>query len=97
MPAYVIARVHVTDWTQYQKYMEMTPAIIAQYGGRFIARGGEVVTFEGPEETHRIVILEFPDMESAKSFYHSAEFQEARRVRGDSATVLKVAVDSGTA
>ncbi|NIS14954.1 DUF1330 domain-containing protein, partial [Candidatus Saccharibacteria bacterium] len=50
MPAYMIARVNVTDWDQYSEYMKVTPGIIAKYDGRFIVRGGEMVTLEGPEE-----------------------------------------------
>lgn len=43
MAAYMIARVKVTDWTRYQKYVESTPPTIAKFGGRLIARGGETV------------------------------------------------------
>ena len=54
MAAYVIARVNVTDWDQYNEYIKVTPDIIARYGGRFIVRGGETVSLEGPEEKWRI-------------------------------------------
>jgi uncharacterized protein (DUF1330 family) len=66
MAAYIIGRVQVTDWPRYSEYMKLTPGIIAQYGGRFIARGGESMTLEGPEETHRVVILEFPTFTAAQ-------------------------------
>jgi uncharacterized protein (DUF1330 family) len=58
MAAYIIVRVEVTDRIQYSKYAEQTPATIAKFGGRFLARGGESVTLEGPDETRRVVILE---------------------------------------
>ena len=58
MPAYVIARVEVTNWDKYNEYLKVGPGTIAQYGGRFIARGGEMVTLEGPEESRRLIILE---------------------------------------
>ena len=41
MPAYIIAFVDVTDRHQYAEYMKVTPSIIAQFGGKFIARGGK--------------------------------------------------------
>ena len=47
MPAYIIARVQVTDPARYAEYMKVTPGIIEKFGGRFIARGGETETFEG--------------------------------------------------
>jgi len=40
MTAYLIIRAAVTDWDRYRAYMALTPAILAQYQGRFIARGG---------------------------------------------------------
>ena len=93
MPAYVIARIHVTDWERYREYTARTPATIAQFGGRFIARGGDVVSLEGPEETRRVVILEFPSLERAKEWYHSEEYQAVRELRAAAATASLVAID----
>jgi uncharacterized protein (DUF1330 family) len=74
MAAYMIARVNVTDWDQYNEYIKVTPGIISKYDGRFIVRGGEMVTLEGPEEKWRIVVVEFPDLAKAKEFYYSPEY-----------------------
>jgi uncharacterized protein (DUF1330 family) len=71
MAAYMIAKVNVTDWDKYNEYIKVTPGIIAKYEGRFIVRGGETVTLEGPQEKWRIVVVEFPDLAKAKAFYHS--------------------------
>ena len=54
VPAYIIARVDVTDWDRYREYTKATPAAIAHFGGRFIVRGGEMLTLEGPEEMRRL-------------------------------------------
>lgn len=85
MPAYIIGRVQVTDWTRYAEYMQATPAVIAQYGGRFIARGGESATLEGPVETRRVVILEFPTLAAAQAFFHSEEYGRAKAMRAGAA------------
>ena len=81
MPAYIIARVEVTDWERYREYTKATPAAIARFGGKFIIRGGEIVTLEGSEETRRIVVIEFPHLDSAKAFFHSPEYSEAKKLR----------------
>ena len=47
MSAYVIGLVEITDLQQYREYMKHTPRLINQFGGRFVARGGEAVTLEG--------------------------------------------------
>jgi uncharacterized protein (DUF1330 family) len=93
MSAYVIARVQVADAEKYREYTKLTPGVIAQYGGRFVARAGQVVTLEGPEETHRIVILEFPSMDAAKRWYSSPEYQATRRLRLGCATGTLIAIE----
>ena len=62
MSAYLLVRVKVTDWDKYKEYMKVTPGVIEQYGGRFIVRGGDVETLEGPPETYRVVVVEFPSV-----------------------------------
>jgi uncharacterized protein (DUF1330 family) len=93
MAAYMVGRIDVTDWEQYKKYTEVTPDVIAQYGGRFIARGGECIALEGAEETHRTVLIEFPTVEDAKTFYDSAEYQEAKKLRAGAATASFIVID----
>ena len=93
MAAYVLARVHVTNWEKYREYMNVTPMVIEKYGGKFIARGGEVETLEGPQETQRVVLIEFPTLDKAKEFYNSPEYQEARKLRAGAATGQLLAID----
>jgi len=93
MPAYIIARVQVTDPARYAEYMKVTPGIIETFGGRFIARGGETETLEGELETSRVVLIEFPSLEDARAFYRSPEYTETRALREGAATAQFVAVD----
>ena len=92
MAAYMIARVNVTDWDKYNEYIKVTPGIIAKYQGRFIVRGGETATLEGPEEKWRIVVIEFPDLAKAKEFYHSPEYADAKKIRAGAAEAQFIAV-----
>ncbi len=92
MSAYIIARIEVTDMEQYKKYIALTPDIIAQFGGKFIARGGQTATLEGPEESGRVVIVEFPTYDQAVAFYNSDEYQAAIKVRENAATASFVVV-----
>jgi uncharacterized protein (DUF1330 family) len=93
MAAYIIVRMHVTDMEQYQEYAKVTPGVVAQYGGRFIVRGGATVTLEGPEEKDRIVVLEFPSLDQAKVFYGSEEYAAAAKLREGAASAQFVAVE----
>lgn len=93
MAGYLIARVNVTDPEQYRKYTQVTPELIASFGGRFIVRGNPPVTLEGPEETHRIVVIEFPSRERALEFYNSPEYAEARKLRLNASVGSFIAVE----
>ena len=92
MPAYMIARIKVTDPEQYKKYIAVTPGILANFGAKFIARGGETVTLEGPEETSRMVLVEFPSLDKITEFYNSTEYQEAIKLREGAAELSLVGV-----
>jgi uncharacterized protein (DUF1330 family) len=81
MAAYLIALIDVKDPEAYRSYVARSPAVIAKYNGRFLARGGQSVTLEGEAVASRIVLLEFPTLEHAKTFYASPEYQEAKLLR----------------
>jgi uncharacterized protein (DUF1330 family) len=93
MPAYVIAETDVHEPEQYERYKSASPGAIAAGGGRFMARGGEVVVLEGDWRPTRLVLLEFEDLEAAKRWYSSPEYREARRLREGAATLQVVAVE----
>ena len=93
MPAYLIARVDVTDPEKYESYKERTPAAVAKFGGRFLVRGGDLVTLEGPAETRRIIVIEFPSLQRAQAFYESEDYQAAKKFRDGAAEAQFLAVE----
>jgi uncharacterized protein (DUF1330 family) len=96
MPAYIVARVQVTDWNRYREYTKATPEAIARYGGKFIVRGGEIVTLEGEAENRRLVVIEFPTMKQAQEFYHSPEYSKVKQLRAGAAVGQFLAVEGAT-
>ena len=52
-----------------------------------------MVSLEGAEETRRIVIIEFPNLETAKKFYYSDEYSSAIELRKDEANFELIAID----
>jgi uncharacterized protein (DUF1330 family) len=89
----LLIRVAVTEWGRYREYMALTPAALAKYQGRFIARGGKSVTLEGPEETRRLALVEFPSLELAEAFYRSPEYQTAKALRDGACEAEFVALE----
>ena len=93
MTAYLIARVTVRDPARYPDYTAATPALIARHGGRFIVRGGNPATLEGPEENRRIVVIEFPDRAAVEAFYADPDYEAVRAIRWESAESELIVVD----
>ena len=93
MPAYLLVDCEVTDSARYENYKKLAPPAIAKYGGRYLARGGETTRLEGNWQPHRVVVLEFPDAETAKRFYASPEYRAARAERAGAANMNMVLVE----
>ena len=93
MPAYIIVRADVTDPDRYAVYARHTPRLIAEYQGRFIARGGSVESIEGEPERRRVVVVEFPDADTARRFYHSADYQRIVGIRHAASNSEMILVD----
>lgn len=93
MSAYVIVDIEVIDSETYQAYIEMAPPTLAQYGGRYLARGGTTEVLEGSWTPHRLVILEFDDLARAKAWLNSAAYRPARALRQRSARSNMVVIE----
>ncbi|MGD9995426.1 MAG: DUF1330 domain-containing protein [Ilumatobacteraceae bacterium] len=85
--AYVVNQVVVHDPARYAEYAARGRAAAASFGGRILAAGGRVETMEGEPVPARVVLIEFPDYDSALGYYRSEEYQAARAHRGEAATV----------
>jgi uncharacterized protein (DUF1330 family) len=93
MPAYLIVETDIHDPEQYERYNAASPAAVAGGGGRFVVRGGELAVLEGNWHPKRLVVLEFEDLEAAKRFYESEEYQKVKKLREGAASVNMVAVE----
>jgi uncharacterized protein (DUF1330 family) len=81
MSAYFVAELEVTNPTAMEAYRAAVPATLAQYGGRFLARGGATELVEGGPQPKRVVILEFADTAAVKRWYDSPEYQKILPMR----------------
>jgi uncharacterized protein (DUF1330 family) len=93
MAAYVIVQAEVTDWERFKEYLKESPGVIAKFGGRYVARGGETIMLEGGDGAKRIVIIEFPSLEKAREWYDSEEYQRVKSLRQGAATGSIAAID----
>jgi len=91
--AYVLVDVDVTDPDRYDEYKVLAAAAVDQHGGRYLARGGATEVLEGDRRPNRLVVIEFPDADTARTWYHSPEYQAAKAARAGAATGSFIVVD----
>ena len=77
---YWIARIDVHDMDAYKKYIAANAAPIAEYGGRFLVRGGESEEKEG-NHRQRTVVIEFDSYQTALDCFNSPGYQAAMKLR----------------
>ena len=93
MVAYVIYQAEVTDPEPYALYREKSAPAVLDAGGEFIVRGGDVDVLEGDPPLGRTVIVKFDSMESARKWYDSQAYTEARALREGAANANMYIVD----
>ena len=88
MSAYIVSRVRILDAEAMQRYMKEAPATVAAFGGRYLVRGNDVRALEGEWEHERMVVVEFPDKQSALAWYESDAYRPLRELRQSSAEAV---------
>ena len=76
MSAYLIVEHIITDAAKFEEYRTKVAPMIAKYGGRYLTKGGSHRQPEGGHwKPERVVIIEFPDMQSLQAWYSAPEYQ----------------------
>jgi uncharacterized protein (DUF1330 family) len=90
---YVIACVEIHDEERYADYRAGTVASLEPFEGRFIVRGGATETLEGSWDVGRTVLIEFPSVEQARSWFHSDGYQRIAAIRREASKADIVLVE----
>ena len=93
MAAYLIADIDVTDPAGFEEYRSLVAPQVAQFGGKYLVRGGAVETAEGDWASKRIVILEFETKEQLQRWWESEEYKPVKAIRHRSATTNALIVE----
>ena len=91
--AYLIAEIAVQDPATYEGYKAKVAPLIAQFGGRYLTRGGASEALEGDSVKGRVIVLEFPSVAAAQSFLKSDAYQPVLAIRHKSATSRVIMVE----
>jgi uncharacterized protein (DUF1330 family) len=87
MPAYLVVSVtyHSLDWIE--AYRSNVPALVAAYGGRYLAKSLHPEKLEGNGETaDTLTILEFPTKDAARALLASPAYEPYAKTRQLGAT-----------
>lgn len=77
---YWIGQVDVSNPEAFAEYSRLNQLAYRMYGGKYLIRGGTNETVEGKYRA-RLVVIEFPDYETAQACYRSPEYAKAAAVR----------------
>lgn len=94
MSAYVIVDTKINDAEAYEGYKALARPLVEKYGGIYRARGGDMDVVENELWTPtRIVMLEFPDIQSAHNFMNSEEYASVKAIRHANAECTTIIID----
>ncbi|MFT5261050.1 MAG: hypothetical protein ACI9J2_002068 [Saprospiraceae bacterium] len=94
MSAFLIVDTKINNAEIYEEYKKTAKPIAEKFGGEYVARGGELDVRETDLWTPtRIVIIQFPDMQSAQAFVDSEEYAPVKPLRHDNADCTLFIVD----
>ena len=92
MSAYVIVHNEVLDEGTFGEFRERIGATVDAHGGRYLVRGGSFEVVEGELTTDRVVVIEFDDVNKARTWLNSPEYTDLKKIRqqAENATILVV-------
>jgi uncharacterized protein (DUF1330 family) len=96
MSAFVISDVSVNNAEAIEAYRSRAAASVARWRA-LSGPGGAVERMEGGWAPNLIVVVESPDMEQARAWYHSPEYASALEVRDAALSRNLILVDGVTA
>jgi len=80
-PAYLVVDAKGSRPEMMAEYRRLAQIAVEKFGGRYLLRGGAYEVLEGDWQPERLVVVEFPSLAMAKSFYDSPEYVAARKAR----------------
>ena len=69
----------ISNEEKLKEYAVKARTAVEMHKGKFLIRGGKVITNEG-DNSPRTVVIEFQTFDEANLFYNSREYQEAHSV-----------------
>jgi uncharacterized protein (DUF1330 family) len=65
----------------FKRYGGLIAQVASIHANQVLVRAGKYQVLEGPDDFDRYVLLRFPSMDAALTYYRSPEYQEAAAIR----------------
>jgi uncharacterized protein (DUF1330 family) len=91
MPAYLIGTITVRDPEAWQAYVARVGATFGPFNGRVLFRGKKEAALSGAAHGERVVVVEFPDLDSLQRWHESPQYQGLIALRNQGADVVLTA------
>lgn len=75
MSAYVVAQISIHDRDRYGRYVAGFMPTLAAYGGRLLVADETAQVMEGDWPRDKLIVLEFPDGDTARAWAASPAYQ----------------------
>ena len=86
--AYLISDITVTDEGAYKEYADKIVPTYAQFGAKFLVRGGQTVAIPGAgEPSKRAVVVVFENLDKARAWSESDAVKQTRPLRDRAAKI----------
>ncbi|NRD90161.1 DUF1330 domain-containing protein [Sphingopyxis sp. BSNA05] len=96
MTAYLLGKLQVQHWDWYREYSTTTEPLVAEYGGRYLVKGGNAGHLEGDEPVgDATVLIEFPDRETLLAWYDDPRYAPMRELRRKSGVDCNLMIVDG--
>ena len=80
-PAYSVAEITVTNQEAYDKeYVSPVVKAIQDAGGKFIARAGRTVSYEGAPPAPRVVLIQWESLDKLQALQNSSAYNDAQTI-----------------
>jgi len=81
MTTYVIVDNKVHTPEPYQEYIANVSATVAQYGGEYKVRGGDIILTDSDWQPERVIVIAFDSSEQALAWVNAEETQALHAMR----------------
>ena len=86
MSAFIVFDTKIKNPEVYEEYKKLAKPIAEKFGGVYRTRGGEIDLRQNELWTPtRVVIIEFPSMDNARTFLDSEEYAPVKLIREQNA------------